>query len=177
MIISPTLTFQVGDVSKVPIRINIDDNTLSVVDKIVNENISLSKLDWDAHETSWDFLENELIRLSVCQNTADTMADSCQADGSTLPSRWQNPANTLAEAMERYKEVWREQFLQLHANEEELNRQFIEIYGLQDELTSDVPLDEVTILQKGEIDIVDGEIVWNEGIIIKQLIETESSHG
>ena len=170
LIISPTLTFQVGDVSKVPIRINIDDNTLSVVDKIVNENISLSKLDWDVHETSWDFLENELIRLSVCQNTADTMADSCQADDITLPSRWQNPANTLAEAMERYKKVWREQFLQLHANEEELNRQFIEIYGLQDELTPDVPLDEVTILQKGEIDIVDGQIVWNEGIIIKQLI-------
>ena len=68
-----------------------------------------------------------------------------------------------------YQAEWNDKFRQLHANEEELNRQFIEIYGLQDELTSDVPLDEVTILQKGEIDIVDGEIVWNEGIIIKQL--------
>ena len=43
--------------------------------------------------------------------------------------------------------------MQLHANEEELNRQFIEIYGLQDELTPDVPLDEITILQQGEISI------------------------
>ncbi len=41
----------------------------------------------------------------------------------------------------------------LHANEEELNRQFIDIYGLQDELTPDVPLDEITILQQGEISI------------------------
>lgn len=166
-VINPTTNTNPGDIGKIPIVQSSSDND---IDSLVNNSIFLSKLDWDAHETSWDFLENELIRLSVCQNTADTMADSCQADGSTLPSRWQNPANTLAEAMERYKEVWREQFLQLHANEEELNRQFIEIYGLQDELTPDVPLDEVTILQKGEIDIVDGEIVWNEGIIIKQLI-------
>ena len=40
--------------------------------------------------------------------------------------------------------------MQLHENEEELNRQFIDIYGLQDELTPDVPLDEITILQQGE---------------------------
>ena len=44
-------------------------------------------------------------------------------------------------------------FYQLHENEEELNRQFIEIYGLQDELTPDVPLSEITILQAGEISI------------------------
>lgn len=164
-VLAPTMNYGPLQVKKIPFLNKIIECTLTI-----NNNIILSKLDWDAHETSWDFLENELIRLSVCQNTADTMADSCQADGSTLPSRWQNPANTLAEAMERYKEVWREQFLQLHANEEELNRQFIEIYGLQDELTPDVPLDEVTILQKGEISIEDGEIVWHEDVVIKQLI-------
>lgn len=164
-VLAPTMNYGPLQVKKIPFLNKIIECTLTI-----NNNIILSKLDWDAHETSWDFLENELIRLSVCQNTADTMADSCQADGSTLPSRWQNPANTLTEAMERYKEVWREQFLQLHANEEELNRQFIEIYGLQDELTPDVPLDEVTILQKGEISIEDGDIVWHEDIIIKQLI-------
>lgn len=43
--------------------------------------------------------------------------------------------------------------MQLHHNEEELNRQFIEIYGLEDELTPDVPLSEITILQQGEISI------------------------
>lgn len=55
--------------------------------------------------------------------------------------------------MAQYKQKWEQMFMQLHANEEELNRQFIDIYGLQDELTPDVPLDEVTILQQGEITI------------------------
>jgi hypothetical protein len=43
---------------------------------------------------------------------------------------------------------WHSLFMQLHRNEEELNRQFIEIYGLQDELTPSVPLEEITILNK-----------------------------
>ena len=58
---------------------------------------------------------------------------------------------SLADLVEAYKEHWTEQFLQLHANEEELNRQFIEIYGLEEELTPDVPPEEITILQQGEL--------------------------
>ena len=57
----------------------------------------------------------------------------------------------LADLMEAYKAHWTEQFLRLHANEEELNRQFIGIYGLEDELTPDVPPEEITILQQGEL--------------------------
>ena len=139
-IINPTFNYQPGTISSLPYLIKD-------VESIVRQNISLSKLDWDAHETSWDFQVNELIRLASEDNLRQ-----------------------LADVVDSYKVVWTTNFLKLHANEEELNRQFIEIYGLQDELTPDVPLDEVTILQKGEIDIVDGEIVWNEGIIIKQLI-------
>ena len=60
--------------------------------------------------------------------------------------------------------------MQLHQNEEELNRQFIEIYGLQDELTPDVPKDEITILQQGEISIEDNELVWHTDVLMKQLI-------
>jgi hypothetical protein len=60
--------------------------------------------------------------------------------------------------------------MQLHANEEELNRQFIEIYGLQDELTPDVPLDEITILQQGEISIEENHLVWHPDVVMKQLI-------
>ena len=55
--------------------------------------------------------------------------------------------------MEQYKKKWERKFMQLHENEEELNRQFIDIYGLEDELIPDVPLDEITILQQGEISI------------------------
>ena len=53
--------------------------------------------------------------------------------------------------MDQYKQKWEHLFMQLHANEEELNRQFIDIYGLQDELTPEVPLNEITILQQGEV--------------------------
>ena len=69
-----------------------------------------------------------------------------------------------------YEAKWREKFMQLHANEEELNRQFIEIYGLQDELTPDVPLDEITILQQGEIKIENGEVVFQRDEVMRQFV-------
>lgn len=72
--------------------------------------------------------------------------------------------------MEQYKKKWKYLFMQLHENEEELNRQFIDIYGLQDELTPEVPLDEITILQQGEINVVDNGLNWNDDVLIKQLI-------
>jgi hypothetical protein len=78
--------------------------------------------------------------------------------------------NSLKWRVEQYKLKWEKLFMQLHANEEELNRQFIEIYGLQDELTPDVPLNEITILQKGEISIEDNDIAWHDDVIIKQFI-------
>ena len=87
-------------------------------------------------------------------------------------------SDSLKWRMEQYKKKWEQMFNQLHENEEELNRQFIEIYGLQDELTPDVPIDEITILQQGEISFVPSEegenapkiMKWNDDVIIKQLI-------
>ena len=145
LIINPTLACQKGDVDKVPYCM-IDS---SKIKESVSENISISKQDWNAHETSWDFQENELVRLSKEQGEG--------------PHR-------LSDLMDAYREHWTEQFLQLHANEEELNRQFINIYGLKEELTPDVPLDEITILQQGEISIENGQIVWHDDVIVKQLI-------
>lgn len=120
----PTINFKCGVVKTLP------DLSNSTNKEIVNENISISKSDWDAHETSWDFQENELVRLSKEQDES---------------------SHRLSDLMEAYREHWTEQFLQLHANEEELNRQFIEIYGLKDELMPDVPPEEITILQQGEL--------------------------
>lgn len=143
-LLNPTINFQAGNIKNLPLRIEED-----AVSEIVNKNISISKSDWDAHETSWDFQENELVRLSKEQGEG---------------------ANRLSDLMDAYREHWTEQFFQLHANEEELNRQFIEIYGLHDELTPDVPLEEITILQQGEISIENGQIVWHNDVIVKQLI-------
>lgn len=140
-ILSPTLHAQVGDIKLIPIN---TDLSLSIEDT-VQQNISISTQDWDVHETSWDF--------------------------QTSPLLWQmKESHSMLQIMENYKQFWEEKFYQLHANEEELNRQFIEIYGLQDELTPDVPLDEVTILQKGEISIEDNKLVWHDDIIMKQFI-------
>lgn len=69
------------------------------------------------------------------------------------------------------KSIWTRLFNLLHYNEEELNRKFIEIYGLQDELSPDVPYDEVTILQQGEVDKnVNGTLTWHRDVVIQQLI-------
>lgn len=141
-VVNPREQYQAGDLIKLP-----SSNTdLSELGKA---NIRISKSDWDAHETSWDFQENELVRLSKKKGDC---------------------SQRLSDLMDAYKEHWTEQFLQLYANEEELNRQFIEIYGLQDELTPDVPLDEITILQQGEKSIENGQLVWHDDVIVKQLI-------
>lgn len=143
-IISPAGHIQIGEIGNMPCC----DNKPEGIENIAENNIELSKQDWDAHETSWNFQENELIRIAKCHDAV----------------------TSVAQIMEQYKKEWSERFLQLHANEEELNRQFIDIYGLQDDLTPDVPLHEITILQKGEITIEDNNIIWHEDAVIKQLI-------
>jgi SAM-dependent methyltransferase len=190
------------------------------------QNISISKLDWDAHETSWDFAENPLVAIMKQAEGEEPIASEEETDGFKQGNQWfatekpmvsrqetdgfaaenchaeaadateaslcddhhaslQQPCNditkplyddynalvnslqglchpadgvtthgsTLELCVNAFEKQWTARFMQLHANEEELNRQFIDIYGLQDELTSDVPLNEITILQQGEISI------------------------
>ena len=149
-ILSPTLSISAGTFRRIPIVHPERWN-----ETLVSANIALARNDWDAHETSWDFKINELVRIYRGENSGDGLFVN---------------ANRLEDVVTLYKEHWTEQFNKLHANEEELNRQFIEIYGLQDELTPDVPLNEITILQNGEISIADNKIVWHDDVIIKQLI-------
>lgn len=142
-LLNPTMHFVASDFNNIPL-VYKNQELLSLV---VEDCISISKEDWDAHETSWDFKENELVRIFN-----------------------DNGWGPLEIVVSEYKSCWERKFNQLHANEEELNRQFIEIYGLQDELTPDVPLDEITILQQGEIHIENNDIVWHDDVIAKQLI-------
>ena len=90
------------------------------------------------------------VQHSCCTNTSQETGNKEDAQ-STIVRQECRTSCRLADLMEAYKAHWTEQFLRLHANEEELNRQFIEIYGLEDELTPDVPLEEITILQQGEL--------------------------
>lgn len=173
--LAPTLNFQPGDVGNIAYSDKLNDlSTKERISELVQQNISISKSDWDSHETSWDFQGNELLTIDeqtykeniynfVEQHFVET-GERLDID-SSLPDTY-----SLAWRVEQYKQKWEHKFMQLHKNEEELNRQFIDIYGLQDELTPNVPLDEITILQQGEISIEDNKIVWHDDVLMKQLI-------
>lgn len=155
--INPTVNANPGDIGQIPLIMN-NERQQDIVD-LCDYCIKMSKQDWDAHETSWDFQQNELVRI----------VNWCIDNG--------QPRNFSLEAiLGIYEAEWDENFIQLHHNEEELNRHFIEIYGLQEELSSDVPLSEITILQQGEIAIdntaehISDRILWNKDVVIKQLI-------
>ncbi|MDR0938238.1 MAG: BREX-1 system adenine-specific DNA-methyltransferase PglX [Mediterranea sp.] len=164
-VFSPTMDYHEGPVGRLP-YIKIDSKR-NIYD-IVSQNISLSRQDWNAHEISWNFKINELVTLNG-NKYEYIQHEYCQFH--KLCVDW-TPAKpeSLEWRMDVYQTKWETKFLQLHQNEEELNRQFIEIYGLQDELTPDVPLDEVTILQQGEINIENNQLKWHPDVILKQLI-------
>ena len=156
--LAPTLNFQPGDVGHIAYSEKLKDVVVQDrISAIVSENISISKSDWDAHETSWDFQRNELLSVdeqTYMDNFNNFVEDHYKETGERLCIDPAAPQfNSLAWRIEQYKQKWEHKFKQLHENEEELNRQFIDIYGLQDELTPDVPLNEITILQQGEISI------------------------
>ncbi len=226
--ISPGMDTQVGQVRSIPFI----DNANNDIDCFSRKCILISRLDWDFHETSWDFKENSLVEIMEAVanrnghidvasemgsqfNDADVSCDgphaterpshnctttvtqlyddrhtllqqSCDMikplynDYNALVTSLQDlcqPTNgeatngsTLELCVKAFEKLWTARFMQLHANEEELNRQFIDIYGLQDELTPDVPLNEITILQQGEITVDGDKIIWNDSVIVKQLI-------
>lgn len=151
--LAPTLDYHEGPMGRIP-YMDVEDSNIS---NIVEQNIALSKQDWDAHETSWDFQRNELLSIDTSTYTENIDYKIEKHFEETGEHICIDPADpqlgSLEWRMEQYKTKWERKFMQLHKNEEELNRQFIDIYGLQDELTPDVPLNEITILQQGEISI------------------------
>ena len=113
--ISPTIKFMPGQVASIPC--NVDYGKRDEVTSIADELIAFSKSDWDSIETSWDFKKHPLLRN----------------------------VSTISEAFAQWQAECDDRFNQLKANEEELNRIFIDIYGLQDELTTEVEDKDVTV--------------------------------
>ena len=140
-ILNPTLSTTVNDVFKIPYdEILIDDNINVSVQKIIN----ISRQEWDSRETSWDFKTNELIRLK-------------------------DNSNLIKNSVTAYINYWTDKFNILHSNEEELNKIFIDIYDIADELTPDVDKKDITIL-KDESTISNGDLVFKKEVLIKHLI-------
>lgn len=116
-IINPTINTGSGTLGTVPVV--IADNVRSSVESNVAELVSMSRSDWDSYETSWDFKVNPLVA-------------SCQEC-------------TLEEAYRALVSSWRVKTMRMKELEEANNRLFIEAYGLQDELSPDVPLHQVSL--------------------------------
>lgn len=114
-LINPTLNFVPGAVSSVPVK--KDEKNKGKIIEIAEGNVQLSEQDWDSFETSWDFKKHPLL-----QNVS-----------------------TISEAFNQWQAECDDCFNQLKTNEEELNRIFIDIYGLQDELTPEVEDKDVTV--------------------------------
>ena len=153
-LLAPTISFNSGAIGALPYKKSVDFKNVSTT---VQQNIAISKSDWDAHETSWDFQRNELLSIDTSTYTENINYEIEKHFEETGEHISIDPAapqlDSLEWRMEQYKTKWERKFMQLHKNKEELNRQFIDIYGLQNELTPDVPLNEITILQQGEISI------------------------
>ncbi len=148
-LINPTINVTKSDVGSLPIIFKVGN-----ISNIVKTNVEISKLDWDTHETSWDFEANPIVALRNDKVAEGGMESSFSIEG----------------FLKQFETIWEERFIHLHQNEEELNRQFIKIYGLEDELSPEVPLEEITILQQGEISIVNNRLEWHEDVLMKQLI-------
>ena len=135
---SDSIHYLAGELSKFPTKISDNSN----VDEFVLDNISLSKSDWDSFETSWDFAEHPLVKWS------HDLWD-CTAIAATMDYYYHGERPEVSCPVELCYLLWQgecnDRFAKLKANEEELNRIFIDIYGLQDELTPEVEDKDVTV--------------------------------
>ena len=118
--LNPTLNLQPGNVSNIPVPYVKSSVSNQFFRECTDSLIALSKSDWDSFETSWDFTSLQLLN-----------------------PKYHHP--TLKATYQKLRAHWREMTLEMQRLEEENNRIFIEAYGLQDELTPEVPLNEITL--------------------------------
>jgi len=121
-ILSPTLNYEAGHIDKLPIL--MDKLNSEKIEYIVQQNVFISKVDWDSFEGSWDFKMHPLIEYRAVDKVHSTKISNC---------------------FEIWEQHTLKQFDRLKRNEEKLNRIFIEIYGLQDELNAEVEDKDITI--------------------------------
>lgn len=132
-LLNPTINYQAGDVRSIPVIITNERVVKEKVSELVDKNINYSKTDWDSFETSWDFTKHPLLPVVSTSSTTELFKDTS--------------ANSIliSDCYAKWEKECSERFATLKSNEEELNRIFIEIYGLQDELTPEVLDKDVTV--------------------------------
>ncbi|MCQ2353491.1 MAG: BREX-1 system adenine-specific DNA-methyltransferase PglX [Clostridia bacterium] len=128
--LSQTMNYEVGTIKSMPVIIDKDRRT--VIERLVDSCIAISKEDWDSFETSWDFKCHPLVKN--CLYTKQF--HHCEKE---------NPETSIQSAYMMWCATTERRFQQLKSNEEELNRIFIDIYGLQNEVIADVDDKNVTV--------------------------------
>lgn len=140
-IISPTLNFNENHIAAIPVIV-CEERKQREIGFVTDECISLSQSDWDSFETSWDFAEHPLVKWSRELRDATSI-------GATMAYYYHGERPEVSCPVELCYMLWQgecnDRFAKLKANEEELNRIFIDIYGLQDELTPEVEDKDVTV--------------------------------
>ena len=140
-IISPTLNFNENHIAAIPVIV-CEERKQREIGFVTDECISLSQSDWDSFETSWDFAEHPLVKWSHDLWDATSI-------GATMAYYYHGERPEVSCPVELCYMLWQgecnDRFAKLKANEEELNRIFIGIYGLQDELTPEVEEKDVTV--------------------------------
>ena len=146
-VLNPTLNFQPGNLSSLPIcisKLEIFENKINEVTRLL---ISLAKKDWDSYEISWDFINLPLLNSQTVGRVSESVTRQPADVG--LRDKAANPTYPLPlsikEIYAQLRAHWQEMTLETQRLEEENNRIFIDAYGLQDELTSDVSLKEITL--------------------------------
>lgn len=164
-IFNPTVNLNTGDFGLFPVIENeqIKPKVISIVDDC----IKISKYDWNTFETAWDFKVSPLVNFERYVEEFENV--KIGENGNVENKKIEKTQITLIEeAYSQYKEFTNNQFLKLKKNEEELNRIFIEIYGLQDELTSDVSEKDITIAKIFDTDDeINNEIKGNSYVLTK----------
>lgn len=139
--VSPTLDYHEGPLGKTPVIIKPNET----INHLVAKNIELSRCDWDSFETSWDFKQHPLVALRGNYEEAEvTLYQDDLLDG-IVPVEYSHVSPPIQQAFEAWERLCDDRFNALKSNEEELNRIFIDIYGLQDELTPEVEDKDVTV--------------------------------
>jgi len=148
-VLCPSYKFDTGAVGNFPLLPNYSQIEVTV-NSISLDNFNISSKDWNSRETSWEFQKHPLINYEEV---------------------------ALESAYQAWEESVTQEFYQLHANETELNRIFIDIYGLHDELTPEVKLKNISILQEeldfkafGDATEPIGSLPIKQEVVMRQLI-------
>ncbi|HXL03372.1 MAG: BREX-1 system adenine-specific DNA-methyltransferase PglX [Firmicutes bacterium] len=118
--LNPSMSFQVGNMATLPVLFPSSPDIRTRIESLAEECIEIAKRDWDSFETSWHFRKHPFLVYGA-------------------------GAGTIEEAFARWKEFADSEFSRMKQNEEEINRLFLEIYGLQDEMTPEVSDEDITV--------------------------------